>query len=133
MYSVFYQPDRECGWLASLLHAPLRNWRRWMPLRTPDSAWSAELPACIQATKQCQSRICPSAHLRYGGGAKRAATDLSNLARAEETHCVWLFPEFQMSVAIAQAVDAFLQKVPGKGGEREIIFWQVEYCGDKSL
>lgn len=56
-----------------------------------------------------------SAHLRYGGGAKRAATNLSNFARAEGTHCRLLFSESSMSVAIVlTALDAMLKKLPGE-------------------
>lgn len=62
-----FLPRVRGGWLTPSLHA-LRNWRRWMLFRTPDSAWSAEFFffACMQATKHCQSSICPSKIWRRG-------------------------------------------------------------------
>lgn len=81
------------------------GWRlRCMRCATGAVGWSSEpqirrgRPSFFR--KHASHQALPVEHLRYGGGAKRAATNLSNFARAERTHCRWLFSEFSMSVAI---------------------------------
>lgn len=79
--------------------------------------------ACMQATKHCQSRICPSKIWRRG----QASCDepVQFRSRRGDPLCMALFGIHNVP-RHSTTVDALLTKLPGKGGELDIMFWQVE-------
>lgn len=116
-----------------LLVPECAGWRlRCMRCAAGAVGWSSEpqirrgrpsFLACMQATKHCQSSICPSEIWRRGQAS--CGEPVQFRSRREDPPQMALFGILNVP-RHSPVLDAMLKKLPGKVANNKIMLWQVE-------